>query len=204
METPAKEITGVIKLLTQGSPREQEATVSRYFLENASFSHPYCRVPSFSKGSIPFARHLSSRWAVLAIYQWYRTLSPHIDITIDSVTFNQDENILYVSIRQTFAVWFIPFYKAPVQLLSVLRLAKKDILLSDNESENAKGLSKESEEPLYYIASQQDLYALTDCIQFLLPRLGPLLWSVWQLFSTFLCVLGKIVFSPVYSLLNKD
>lgn len=81
----AKEIEGVIKALTQGNPKKQEATLSRYFLQNASFSHPYCHVPSFSKGLIPFSKGLDSRWVLLAIYRWYRILSPHIDIKIDSV-----------------------------------------------------------------------------------------------------------------------
>jgi hypothetical protein len=79
-----KEIGGVIKSLTQGSPDVQESTLREYFLPNASFSHPYCRVPSISKGQIPLAGGLESIQLILAIYRWYRTLSPHIDLKVDS------------------------------------------------------------------------------------------------------------------------
>lgn len=55
----------------------------------------------------------------------------------------------------------------------------------------------------YYIASQEDLYQANDCVQFLLPGLGPLLWFCWQLYSTGLCVVGSFVLLPVYLVLNK-
>lgn len=84
MEHPVKEIAGVISTLTKGSPSEQEETLNNYFLPNASFTHPYCRVPSFDKGKIPFASGIDSRWLMLGIYRWYRTLSPRIDLTVDS------------------------------------------------------------------------------------------------------------------------
>lgn len=80
----AQEIASVIDTLTKGSPQQQEDTLNTYFLPNASFIHPFCRVPSFSQGSIPLARDLDSRWLILGIYRWYRTLSPRIDLTVDS------------------------------------------------------------------------------------------------------------------------
>lgn len=79
-----REIAGVITTLTTGSPAEQQATLENYFLSNASFSHPFCRVPSFPKGTIPFLPNADSRSVLLQIYRWYRTLSPEIHITIDS------------------------------------------------------------------------------------------------------------------------
>ena len=36
--------------------------------------------------------------------------------------FDQRSGQLFVSIRQTFAIWFIPLYKAPVKLTTVLNL----------------------------------------------------------------------------------
>lgn len=79
-----KEIAGVITSLCRGTPEEQETTLNSFFLPNAAFSHPFCRVPSFSKGAIPLAGGVDSLWVILGIYRWYRTLSPHIDITVDS------------------------------------------------------------------------------------------------------------------------
>ncbi|CCT66743.1 uncharacterized protein FFB20_07304 [Fusarium fujikuroi] len=201
MEHPVKEIGGVIKSLTQGSPDVQESTLREYFLPNASFSHPYCRVPSISKGQIPLAGGLESIQLILAIYRWYRTLSPHIDLKVDSAAFDQKSGLLYVSIRQTFALWFIPLYKAPVKLVSVLQLTQlsPESSSEDEESEDSK---PRRQNPRYYIASQEDLYPVNDCIQFLCPGLGPFLWTIWQLYSTWLCVMGSLLFLPVYFLLN--
>jgi hypothetical protein len=80
----AQEIASVIDTLTKGSPQQQEDALNTYFLPNASFIHPFCRVPSFSQGSIPLAKDLDSRWLILGIYRWYRILSPRIDLTVDS------------------------------------------------------------------------------------------------------------------------
>ncbi|EXM03657.1 hypothetical protein NOF04DRAFT_19812 [Fusarium oxysporum II5] len=201
MEHPVKEIGGVIKSLTQGSPDVQESTLREYFLPNASFSHPYCRVPSISKGQIPLAGGLESIQLILAIYRWYRTLSPHIDLKVDSAAFDQKSGLLYVSIRQTFALWFIPLYKAPVKLVSVLQLTQLSPE-SSSEDEGPMDSKPRRQNPRYYIASQEDLYPVNDCIQFLCPGLGPFLWTIWQLYSTWLCVMGSFLFLPVYFLLN--
>ncbi|EXK41038.1 hypothetical protein FOXG_02422 [Fusarium oxysporum f. sp. lycopersici 4287] len=201
MEHPVKEIGGVIKSLTQGSPDVQESTLREYFLPNASFSHPYCRVPSISKGQIPLAGGLESIQLILAIYRWYRTLSPHIDLKVDSAAFDQKSGLLYVSIRQTFALWFIPLYKAPVKLVSVLQLTQLSPE-SSSEDEGPMDSKPRRQNPRYYIASQEDLYPVNDCIQFLCPGLGPFLWTIWQLYSTWLCVMGSLLFLPVYFLLN--
>lgn len=79
-----KEIGNVITTLCKGSPEQQESTLKAYFLPNASFTHPFCRVPSFSKGDVPLAAGVDSLWVILGVYRWYRTMSPHIDITVDS------------------------------------------------------------------------------------------------------------------------
>lgn len=84
MPPAVHEIAGVIKKLTTGTPDEQKATLNTYFTSDASFVHPFCWVPPFPKGTIPLARDIDSLWAILGIYRWYRILSPHIDIEIDS------------------------------------------------------------------------------------------------------------------------
>ncbi|VUC21989.1 unnamed protein product [Clonostachys rosea] len=213
MEHPVKEIEGVITSLTKGSPPEQEEALYSYFLSNASFSHPFCYVPPLAKGSVPFAPAIDSAWLILGIYRWYRTLSPNIDITIDSAVFDQRSGNLYVSMRQTFAVWFIPFYKAQVKLVSVLHLTQRTSWAPE-ETVTRRALA-ESREPAalagpgrerarYYISSQEDLYTINDCIRFLVPGVGPLLWCLWQLYSTLLCVVGSLVFMPLYLVLNKN
>lgn len=69
---PVAEVEDVVMRLTKGSPRTQEQTIRHYFLPNASFKHPFCSAHG-------------NREAVLRIFQWYKILSPHIDITINSV-----------------------------------------------------------------------------------------------------------------------
>ena len=79
MEDPIIEIADVITDLTTtlSLPRQQEV-IERYFLPTASFNHPLCRVDSFSS---PFP----SRDLILAIYRWYKILSPNVKIDIRSV-----------------------------------------------------------------------------------------------------------------------
>lgn len=114
--------------------------------------------------------------------------------------FDQRTSTLYVNIRQTFAVWFIPLYSARVRLLTVLTLERRT---SSSASASRAALSGPGQERAkYYISAQEDLYQMNDCVQFLLPRVGRWLWLLWQLFSTSLCVLGALAFLPVYYLLN--
>ncbi|KAH6606981.1 hypothetical protein Trco_006134 [Trichoderma cornu-damae] len=216
MENPVQEIASVIHSLTKGSPQQQQDAINAYFLSNASFVHPFCRVPSISKGSIPLARDVDSRWLILGIYRWYRTLSPRIKLTIDSsephAVFDQRNRTLYVSIRQTFSIWFIPFHSSSVKLLSVLQLAQGSSTEpgqlapkhpSDGRSSSA--LAGPGQERLrYYISSQEDLYQTNDFVAFVVPYLGPLLVFMWQLYSTCLSVALSLLFLPVYYFINSN
>lgn len=212
--------------------------MSTFFLPHASFAHPFCRVPSFAPGAVPLARGLDSRCLVLAIYRWYRTLSPRIDVHVDAAglsppppvppprpladargppVFDQRSGQLFVSLRQTFAIWFIPFYRAPVRLTTVLRLEQHaaSSASSFTAPPPAAAPSLEAraavaplagpgqERTRYFIAHQEDLYQANDLAQFLLPCLGPFLWLLWQLFSTALCAAGSLVLLPLYLFLNR-
>ncbi|KZM26189.1 uncharacterized protein EKO05_0000440 [Ascochyta rabiei] len=168
MENPVKEIAGVIHLLTQSPPSTQRQTIETYFTPNASFTHPFCRT-----GKWP-----NSRWLIAAIYRWYKIMSPSIDITVQSVAFDESNSILYVSIFQIFRIWLIPFYYAPVFLTSVIKLEYND----DDEK--------------YYIKSQDDLYAVDQWIRFIAPG-GWILVHLWQFWATFFCVIGATVLHPI-------
>lgn len=120
--------------------------------------------------------------------------------------FDQRTGQLFVSIRQTFAVWFVPFYKAPVRLVTVLQLCQRPS--QDSSSPDARESTALAgpgqERTRYFIANQEDLYTLIDCAQFILPRLGPFLWNIWQLCVTAICTVGSLIFLPLYLLMNKD
>ncbi|QPH02577.1 hypothetical protein C2857_006789 [Epichloe festucae Fl1] len=206
MEHPVREIAGVITALTTGSPQQQRDALAEYFLPDASFTHPFCHVPSFNKGAIRLAPNTDSRWLLLCIYRWYRTLSPAVDVSVDSAVLDQKTGQLFVKIRQTFAIFFIPLYRARVRLVTVLDLEQRA-----SSSTTAAAAVTESREPSapgqqdrakYYIAAQEDLYQMNDCVQFLVPRVGQHIWRLWQLFSTLLCVLGAVLLLPVYYLVN--
>ncbi|KAJ4383258.1 hypothetical protein N0V86_001303 [Didymella sp. IMI 355093] len=168
MENPVEEIADVIHLLTQSPPSTQRRTIERYFTPNASFTHPFCRT-----GKWP-----NSRLLVGLIYRWYKIMSPSIDITVQSVAFDESNLILYVSIFQIFRIWLIPFYYAPVYLTSVIKLER-------NEDDGK-----------YYIESQDDLYAIDQWIRFIAPG-GWILVYLWQFWASFFCVIGTIILHPI-------
>jgi len=197
MEHPVHEIRDVITNLTTGSPEVQSHTLLTNFTSDASFTHPFCRVPSLQKGAIPLLHWVDSRWLILGIYRWYRTLSPSISINIDSAVFDQKTGLLYVTINQTFALWFVPFYKAPVRLVSVLRLTHHQ-----PQPSYAQAAAVDHDKGKYYIASQEDLYQVNDFVNFLMPGVGPALWWLWQVFSALLCIVGSLVFLPLYFIMN--
>ncbi|OIW32108.1 hypothetical protein CONLIGDRAFT_712505 [Coniochaeta ligniaria NRRL 30616] len=124
MEDPVKDIEGVVRSLTQGSPNEQAAALNRYFVPNAEFVHPFCRVPPFQDVSLPLLGQTNSRQLLLAVLRWYRILSPRIDLQVNSVLFDPSNNRLYVDINQRFAFWFLPLAVANVNLVSRLSLVQ--------------------------------------------------------------------------------
>ncbi|EAA33067.1 hypothetical protein GE21DRAFT_5770 [Neurospora crassa] len=139
MEHPVKDIRRVIGTLCQGSPQEQEDTLSRYFTPSASFVHPFCRVPHFDNIYIPRYGLLNSREIIQYIYKWYKILSPKIDIEVESAVFDQKSSLLYVNVAQTFTIWFLPFHKAPVRLVTVLHLVPEDEFNNNhNKSRNPR------------------------------------------------------------------
>ena len=95
-----------------------------------------------------------------------------------------DSLTLYVRIHQVFSVWAIPFYSAPVDLVSVLQLSTNYSPLSGDRR--------------YYIQSQEDLYQVNEVVKFF--SLFRVLWLglwVWQALATLACVVAQTVFAPV-------
>ena len=127
MEDPVQEISNIIHTLTQALPSQQKAAIEQYFTPTASFTHPFCATSSWSTNiAVPYFGSLNSRLAILGIYRWYKILSPHISLTVESVTFNEGTSKLYVDIHQHFRLWIVPFYDADVRLTTILQLAEGD------------------------------------------------------------------------------
>ncbi|RYO76542.1 hypothetical protein DL766_010378 [Monosporascus sp. MC13-8B] len=213
MDQPVREIPGIITALTQGNSEEQAKTLEDYFLPDAYFVHPLCRVPSFGDRAIPFpfslltsrTRTRNSRWLLLMIYNWYRILSPKILFTIDSVVFDRRASLLYLTMRQTFTLWFVPFdlwQAKDVKLVTVLELA----LLPVGEDGRPLPLSRDAaaaaaadddddyrrrqDRSRFFVRGQEDHYHVEEWLKFIAPWGGGLLWMAGQLFATLVCAVG--------------
>ncbi|KAH8690004.1 hypothetical protein BGW36DRAFT_432967 [Talaromyces proteolyticus] len=192
MEDPVRDIPIVIKLLTESPPTIQKYTIEKFFIPNASFSHPFCRTWSFN----------NSRWLVQMIYRFYKIMSPRIKLDVKSIAFDEEHLKLYVTIQQLFSIFIIPFYSAPVTLTTVLTL-------TDNPNEyrghydfstpsNKKQDDGKNEPKKYWISSQEDLYQTNEFVKFFLPfGIGVFAVFVWHLFATAGCVAGAILLWPV-------
>ncbi|KAE8393480.1 hypothetical protein BDV23DRAFT_149263 [Aspergillus alliaceus] len=210
MEDPVSEIPTVIQHLTQSPPALQSQTIDQFFTPNASFVHPFCRVQHFR----------GSRWVIRKIYQWYKVMSPRIEMNIHSVAYDPKTLTLYVTMSQIFTIWIVPFHVAPVKMTIVLDLTTdpsgNSITSSSRTKSNSNHQGKETasyadvvangpdgdlkvtngHRKLYYIAKQEDLYQTSEFIKFVLPHVGHWIILAVHLFATVFCVLGAILFWP--------
>ena len=125
---------------------------------------------------------ISSRGLTVAIYRWYKILSPTIKLDVDSVAFDPKALLLYVSLHQTFAVPWLPFYKAPVSLVTVLSLERDEA----------------SQKTAYLIRAQNDRYQVDEWIKFV--SVFRVLWLavvVWGVVASLACVAGQAALQPV-------
>ncbi|KAK1766879.1 hypothetical protein QBC33DRAFT_92210 [Phialemonium atrogriseum] len=201
MENPATEIPAVIYSLTYGTQQQQLTTLSNFFLEDASFVHPFVRVPSFSR-TLPVLGVINSRMVISAIYRWYRMMSPIVHLAIESSAFDRTNNIMYVTISQRFAIWFIPFYVANVRLVSVLHLHQyqQQSGASVNGNNNGQGDNQDGGAPMvpvtrYRIGRQEDQYQINEWLKFILPGLGSPIWAIWQVLCAGLCFFLATLFT---------
>ncbi|EFR00439.1 hypothetical protein MGYG_03442 [Nannizzia gypsea CBS 118893] len=216
MENPVAEIPQVIHLLTQSIPSVQQQTIEKYFTPSASITHPFLHSGSFQ----------GSRWLISRIFLFYKIMSPHVDLHVKSVAFDRENLLLYVTVSQVFRIFIVPLYTAPVTLTTVLQLiegAEQDsptqqrlkvpvveltnsntdllasstsTLVGEYSSTTVKLCS--STKPLYYIASQNDLYQTNEYIKFIMPYgIGEVLVLFWHAFATIFCVLASYFFWPI-------
>lgn len=127
---------------------------------------------------------------------------------------------MYLDIRQTFSVWFLPMYHAHVRLVTVLDLVASDdadfhdpldrIIKQDEDSEKSTAqilfdsMSEQGHHRRhsragnngprrYKIQRQEDLYQVNDFLKFVGgPGPLPFLWFLFQLQATVICVLMSL------------
>jgi len=144
MNDPSTEIAGVIRLIcTARNHEDQQQAIVRYFAPDAGFQHPLCTVK----------RGRNSRGAIVGIYRWYRNMSPTLDLHVESTKYDEQLNIVYVNIVQTFHVWLSPLKPAPSRLL-----VRVDLKFSPAEGK-------------YYIVQQTDYYQPEDILALTIPFL---------------------------------
>ncbi|KAI0202278.1 hypothetical protein F4808DRAFT_71260 [Astrocystis sublimbata] len=217
MENPAQDISHVIHSLTEGTRDEQQQALDDYFLPEAYFVHPLCRVPSFPSRwiEIPFTNFrwaINSRLLVSWVYQWYKILSPKITLQVDSTAFDKNKNLLYATVRQTFTLWIVPYslWQTEVSLVCLLELAHLPVdenmhPLAIKDGANAKGIGNNAGVPKkrYFIRGQQDNYQPNDWLSFVAPFGAYTLVFALQLFATLLCAIGVMFLWPVTSVYER-
>jgi len=166
MENPRDEIAAAVKLLTTAeTPEIQLAAIEKYFAPDAGFNHPICKVK----------RGPNSRNQILGIYQWYRTMSPRLELDIEDVAYNESSGKVYLNITQKFRIFASPFSPAPAKLLVQLTLTRSHI------------------SGLYVIAQQDDFYQLEEVTNLVFPPITALVIRAKQL-GTFFSNLNTFVF----------
>ncbi|KAJ6558192.1 hypothetical protein B0H19DRAFT_946469 [Mycena capillaripes] len=163
MQNPSNEVGAVVSLLTAAAaPDIQKLAFLKYLTPDAGFRHPLCNV-------VPGP---GSRDRLLGIYQWYRIMSPRIDLTVKSVIHDPANNVLLLDVVQFFHLRFSPFAPAPSRLLVRLTLRE--------------------EKGLHYIAFQEDFYHPDDFMSLLIPPLAPVIRTGLSVTATASDIYAKI------------
>jgi len=128
-----------------------------------------------------------SRDYVLGVYQWYRVLSPSAYVEVDSCTYDAEQRVAYLNIRQFFQPFFSPFSPSPSQLLVRLHFSQSP---SDGK---------------YYIVSQDVFLEPEGIINMFLPPLSPFVTFLKHV-ATRICSLNAALFRffGIWSLSNDS
>ncbi|KAF8323345.1 hypothetical protein DL93DRAFT_2071025 [Clavulina sp. PMI_390] len=149
MDNVQQEIVQAVELITSAStPEVQLAAINKFFAPDAGFNHPLCTVP----------RGPGSRNQVTGIYQWYREMSPTIDLKVESFAWDEANSVVFLNIVQKFQIWFSPFKSSPAHLVVRLTLAR------DPSTQK------------YHIVQQDDYYHPEDIAALMIPRLVPFIY----------------------------
>ena len=79
--------------------------MARYYAQDCAFWHPLCAV----------APGRNSRAKMLAILQWYRIMSPALEIHVSDATYDHAKMTAFLDITQTFHIRWSPLRPAPAR-----------------------------------------------------------------------------------------
>jgi hypothetical protein len=107
-------------------------------------------------------------------------MSPSIHLSVDSVAWDRQQNIMYVGVRQIFSIFPAQLlgYEADVRLVTKLTLDFDEV------------------ERKYIISSQEDLYQTTEFAKFVWFGIWRVVW-LGQILSTLVCLILATIFAPI-------
>ncbi|KAM5472265.1 hypothetical protein MauCBS54593_002856 [Microsporum audouinii] len=222
MENPVAEIPRVIHLLTQSVPSVQRQTIEKYFTTSASITHPFLHSGSF-QGSRWLIVRIFLFYKIMSPHVDLQVKSVAFDYEnlLLYVTISQIFRIFIipfytapVTLTTVLQLVEIEEQNSPVQQrrkVPVVELTNSntDLLASPPESVSSSSAQDDeltvaavqpakSSKPLYYIASQNDLYQTNEYIKFIVPYgIGSTLVLFWHFFATVFCVIASFIFWPI-------
>ncbi|KAG2106192.1 uncharacterized protein F5147DRAFT_548874, partial [Suillus discolor] len=145
MDNPQRDLPDVLTALTtSSSPADLRAAVNKFYMHDASLHHPFRVVE----------HETNSRQKILAMYEWYRIISPDTTSNVDSVCYDRKRHVLVAEVTQHFHVRISPFKAAPSRYIMRIQLQERD--------------------KLFYIYDQEEFMHPTDLMNSVLPPLTPL------------------------------
>ncbi|KAF9565439.1 hypothetical protein CPC08DRAFT_622454, partial [Agrocybe pediades] len=145
MQSPSTEMPAVIRLVTaSATPDIQKAAICKYFTIDAGYRHPLFLVEPAAE----------SRDRVLAVYQWYRTISHDLKVDVQDVVYDRLHNKAYVDIVQTINLRFSPFTSRHYRIMCRFTLRTKA--------------------GLHYICKKEDFLHPDDVVAMICPPASPL------------------------------
>ncbi|EEQ34311.1 hypothetical protein McanMca71_005095 [Microsporum canis] len=222
MENPVAEIPRIIHLLTQSVPSVQRQTIEKYFTTSASITHPFLHSGSF-QGSRWLIVRIFLFYKIMSPHVDLQVKSVAFDYEnlLLYVTISQIFRIFIipfytapVTLTTVLQLVEIEEQNSPVQQrrkVPVVELTNSntDLLASPPESVSSSSTQDDeltvaavqpakSSKPLYYIASQNDLYQTNEYIKFIVPYgIGSTLVLFWHFFATVFCVIASFIFWPI-------
>ncbi|KAF5319473.1 hypothetical protein D9619_008752 [Psilocybe cf. subviscida] len=143
MQSPSQEIQSVMELIHSAiTPDIQKAAINKFFTSDAALRTPWYSVRA----------GILSREDILGIYQWYRTVSPVIDVHVEDSVYDRLHNIVYADVTILYHFRMTPWAPAGCRVMSRFTLRQ--------------------ELGLHYIAMQEDFLHPEDAASVCIPYLA--------------------------------
>lgn len=167
MQNPQRDISLVLTTLTTSrNPADLRAAVNKFYTHDASLHHPF-RIVEHGK---------NSRQKILAMYEWYRIISPDTTSNVNAVSYDRKSHVIFAEVTQHFHIRISLLKVAPSRYTIRIQLQERD--------------------KVFYIYSQEEFLHPMDWMNSVLPPLTPLVRFALVFFAFMGVMCSKIwVFS---------